>query len=55
MSWSHAQQKKNTYKKKSIEIDIRQAETSTGNQASEGGADDEEGEWASVGVPGSSE
>ena len=47
--------KTNTYKKKSIKIDIRQAETSIGNQASEGGVDSEEGEWASEGVPDSSE
>ena len=52
---SQAQQKTNTYKKKSIKVDVRQAETSIGNQASEGGADGEEGEWASAGVPGSSE
>ena len=52
---SQAQQKTNTYKNRSIKIDIRQAETSTGNQASEGGADGEEWEWASEGVPGSSE
>ena len=40
------------YKKKSIKVDIRQAETCTGDQASEGGAEGEEGEWPSVRVPG---
>ena len=52
---SQAQQKTNTYKKKSIKVDVRQAETSIGNQTSEEGADGEEGEWASAGVSGSSE
>ena len=42
-------------KKKSIKVDIGQAKTCTEDQASEGGADDEEGEWASAGVPGSLE
>ena len=40
-------------KKKNIKVDIGQAKTCTGDQASEGEADGEEGEWASVGVPGS--
>ena len=40
-------------KEKSIKADIGQAKTCTGDQASEGEADGEEGEWASAGVPGS--
>ena len=47
--------KENIYKKKSIKVDIRQAKTCTGDQASEEGADGEEGEWTSAGVPGSPE
>ena len=46
---------KNIYKKESIKVDIRQTKTCTGDQASEGGVDGEEGEWPSVGVPGSPE
>ena len=41
--------------KKSIKVDIEQAKTCTGDQASEGGADGEERKWASAGVPGSPE
>ena len=41
-------------KMKCIKINIMQAKTCTGVQASEG-AEDEEGEWASAGVPGSPE
>ena len=47
-----AQQKKKVYIKKK-EVDIRQTMMSARIQASAGGADDEEGEWASAGVPGS--
>ena len=36
-----------------IKVDIRQTEMSTGVQASAGGTDDEDGEWASTGVPSS--
>ena len=39
-------------RKKSIKVDIGQATPRTGDQAL-GGADGEEGEWASAGVPGS--
>ena len=53
MSW--VPRPKKIYKKKSIKVDIRQAKTCTGDQASERGADCEEGEWTSVGVPGSPE
>ena len=52
MSWVPGPTK-NIYKKKSIKVDIGQAKTCTGDQASEGEADSEEGEWASAGVPGS--
>ena len=46
--------KENVYiEKKIITVDIRQTEMSTGVQASVGGTDDEDGEWASAGVPGS--
>ena len=48
---SQAQQKYK--KKKSIKADIGQEKTCTGDQALEGEADGEEGEWASAGVPGS--
>ena len=54
MSWVPGPTKKNN-KKKNIKVDIRQAKTCTGDQASEGGAEGEEGKWASAGVPGSSE
>ena len=48
--------KENVYIKKIIiKVDIRQTEMSTGVQASAGGTDDEDGEWASAGVPGSRE
>ena len=40
-------------KKKSIKAYIGQANTCTGDQASEGEADGKEGEWASARVPGS--
>ena len=42
-------------KKKIIKYktDIGQAKTCTGDQAPEGEADGEKGEWASAGVPGS--
>ena len=52
---SQAQQKykKKKKKKKSIQADIGQAKTCIGDQASEGEAESEEGEWASAGVPGS--
>ena len=40
-------------KKKNIKADIEQAKTCTGDQALEGEADGEEGEWASARVPGS--
>ena len=36
-----------------MKVDIRQTEMSTGAQASAGGMDDEDGEWATTGVPGS--
>ena len=49
-----AQQKETSiHEKKSIKVDVRQAEMSTETQASAGGTDGEEGEWASAGVPGS--
>ena len=51
-SWVPGPTKK-IYKKKSIYIDIRQAKMCVGDQASEGGAEGKEGEWASSGVPGS--
>ena len=54
MSWVSGPTKK-IYKKKSIKVDIRQANTCIGNQASEGGVDSEEGEWTSAGVLGSPE
>ena len=54
MSWVPGPTK-NIYKKKSIKIDIRQAKTCTGDQASEGGANGKEEEWPSAGVPDSSE
>ena len=54
MSWVQGPTK-NTCKKKSIKVDIEQAKTCIGDQASEGGTDGEEGEWASTGVPGSPE
>ena len=54
MSWVTGPTK-NIYKKKCIKVDIRQAKTCTGDQASEGGAEGEEGEWTSAGVPGSLE
>ena len=38
-------------RKEKYKADIGQAKTCTGDQASEGEADGEEGEWASVGVP----
>ena len=48
--------KENVYKKIIIiTVDIRQTEMSTGVQASAGGTDDEDGEWASAGVPDSCE
>ena len=37
--------------KKNIKAKIGQAKRCTGDQASEGEADGEEGEWASTGVP----
>ena len=46
---AQAQQKKR--RKKSIKSDIGQAKTCTRDQAPEGEADGEEGEWASAGVP----
>ena len=49
MSWVPGPTKKKKYKK----ADIGQLKTCTGDQASEGEADDEKGEWASAGVPGS--
>ena len=52
MSWvlgpTKIQKKK---EKKNIKADIGQAKTCIGDQASEGEADGEEGEWASAGVP----
>ena len=54
MSWVPDPTKKK-YKKKSIKIDARQAKICAGDQASEGGAEGEMGEWASAGVPGSPE
>ena len=42
-------------KKKEIKIDVRQAKMCAGDQASEGGAEGEEGEWASAGMSGSPE
>ena len=57
MSWSSSPTKKNKqtskHEKKSIKVNVRQVETSTGIQASAGGTDREEGESASAGVPGS--
>ena len=53
MSWVPSPTKKN--KKKSIKIDVEQAKMCAGDQASDGGAEGEEGEWASAGVPGSPE
>ena len=52
MSWVPGPTK-NIYKKESIKFDIRQAKACTEDHASEGGAEGEEGEWTSVGVPGS--
>ena len=46
---------KNIYKKESIKFDIRQAKVCTEDHASEGGAEGEEGEWTSAGVPDSLE
>ena len=40
-------------KEKSIKVDIGQTKTCTGDQASKGEAEGEEGEWASAGVLGS--
>ena len=51
-SWVPGPTKK---KKKEIKIDVRQAKMCAGDQASEGGAEGEEGEWASAGVSGSPE
>ena len=48
MSWAPGPTKNSIHEKKSIKV-----ETSTGTQASAGGTDGEEGEWASAGVPGS--
>ena len=39
-----------TKKKREIKIDVRQAKMYAGDQTSEGGAEGEEGEWASAGV-----
>ena len=36
-----------------IKVDIRQTKMITGVQALAGGTDDEDGEWATAGVPGS--
>ena len=47
---SQAQQKINK-----IKIDVRQAKRCAGDQASERGAEGEEGEWALAGVSGSPE
>ena len=56
MSWASGPTKKkqtSIYEKKNMKVDIRQTEISTGVQASAGGTDDEDGEWATTGVPGS--
>ena len=56
MSWAPGPTKKkqtSIYEKKNMKADIRQIEMSTGVQVSAGGTDDEDGEWATAGVPGS--
>ena len=55
MSWVPGPTKNIYIKKKSIKVNIRQAKMCTGDQASEGGAEDEEGEWTSAAVPDSQE
>ena len=54
MFWASGPTKKkqtSIYGKKNMKVDIRQTEISTGVQASAGGMDDEDGEWATAGVP----
>ena len=52
--WAQARQKASLQnKRKSIKVDIRRPEMSAGVQASVGGTDGEDGEWAIAGVPGS--
>ena len=56
MSWASGPTKKkqtSIYEKKNMKVDIRQTEMSTGVQASAGGTDDEDGEWATARVLGS--
>ena len=56
MSWASGPKKKkqtSIYEKKNMKVDIRQTEMSIGVQASAGGTDDEDEEWATTGVPGS--
>ena len=57
MSWvlgpTKIQKKKKIKENKNIKVDNGQAKMCIGDQASEGEADGEEGEWASAGVPGS--
>ena len=57
MSWASSTTKKTKKKKTKVYMKKKksqhQANVSTGVQTSTGGTDDEDGEWATAGVPGS--